>query len=210
MVRVKICGMRSRQDAIWTVAAGAWAVGFIFAPSPRQVTVDEAAQIIQVIPPSVHKVGVFVNSTIEAVQETVAATGIDMLQFHGQESPEYCQEFNLPVIKSYRVRDENSLTEVEKYQVFAHLFDTHVPGSPGGSGKTFDWRCLEGLPGGLRIILAGGLKPSNVSPAIQRVKPFAVDVSSGVEINGRKDRNLIKDFIRQAQNVENTTPRERW
>jgi len=199
MVRVKICGMRSRQDAILTAAAGAWAVGLIFAPSHRQVTVDEAAQIIQVVPPSVHKVGVFVDSSIEAVKETVAATGIDMLQFHGQESPEYCQEFNLPVIKSFRVRDENSLAEVEKYQVYAHLFDTYVPGSVGGSGKTFDWRCLEGLPRGQRIILAGGLNPGNVAQAIEQIKPFAVDVSSGVELFGHKDRNLIENFIRNSR-----------
>lgn len=199
MVRVKICGMRSRHDAIWTASAGAWAAGFIFAPSQRQVTVDEAAQIIQVLPLSIHKVGVFVDSAIKTVKEIISATGIDMLQFHGQESPEYCQEFDLPVIKSFRVRDENSLADVEKYPVYAHLFDTYVPGSAGGSGISFDWRYLDVLPRNMRIMLAGGLTPRNVAEAIERLNPFAVDVSSGVEIAGRKDRNLINEFVGQVR-----------
>ncbi|MEA4925570.1 MAG: phosphoribosylanthranilate isomerase [Syntrophomonadaceae bacterium] len=205
MIKIKICGMRSPQDAIWATSAGAWAAGFVFAPSARQVTVDEAARIIRVMPPSVHKVGVFVDSSLDTVKATAAATGIDMLQFHGQESPEYCQEFALPVIKSFRIRDENSLAQVEKYTVFACLCDTYVPDRLGGSGRTFDWRCLQGVPAGLRIILAGGLTPCNVSSAIRQISPFAVDVSSGVEINGRKDRILIKDFIKTAERIHATT-----
>jgi len=198
MVRVKICGIRSRKEALWIAAAGAWAAGFVFAPSRRQVTVGEAARIIAVLPPSIHKVGVFVDSALETVESIIAATGIDMLQFHGQESPAYCQEFNLPVIKSFRVGDKNSLAQVDKYHVFAHLFDTYVPGSYGGSGQTFDWRCLDDLPAGLRIILAGGLNPGNVASAVQQIRPFAVDVSSGVELAGHKDGSLIQDFIRAS------------
>ncbi|PKM77775.1 MAG: phosphoribosylanthranilate isomerase [Firmicutes bacterium HGW-Firmicutes-15] len=199
MTKVKICGMRSLQDAQWAIASGAWAVGFVFASSPRQVTVDEAASIIRELPPSLHKVGVFVDMNMELVNNIVSDTGIDMLQFHGQESPEYCQEWHLPVIKSFRIRDENSLTEVEKYQVFAHLFDTYSPGSVGGTGKIFDWRLLDNFQSGLRIVLAGGLNPSNVAGAIRRIKPYAVDVSSGVESSGRKDQRLINEFIGQVQ-----------
>ncbi len=210
MTKIKICGMRSPQDAICATSAGAWAAGFVFAPSARQVTVDEAARIIRVMHPSVHKVGVFVDSSLEAVKATAAATGIDMLQFHGQESPEYCQEFALPVIKSFRIRDEDSLAQVEKYKVFACLCDTYVPGRAGGSGQTFDWRCLQGLPASLRIILAGGLTPRNVSTAILQTRPFAVDVSSGVEINGRKDRKLIEAFIHQAKSVHPEILVKRW
>jgi phosphoribosylanthranilate isomerase len=195
MTEIKICGIRSLPDALWAIQAGAWAVGFIFAPSPRRIGLEQAAAIIRALPAAVHKVGVFVDADRSAVQGIISATGIDMLQFHGAESPEYCQEWELPVIKSFRVRDENSLTGIEQYQVFAHLFDTYVPGSPGGSGRSFDWRYLNHLPPELRIILAGGLHPKNVAAAIQQTHPFAVDVSSGVEIDGRKDRHLIEDFI---------------
>jgi phosphoribosylanthranilate isomerase len=202
MTKVKICGIRSLQDARWAIQAGAWAVGFIFAPSPRRLNLEQAASIIRKLPPSVHKVGVFVDSDIEGVRETIRATGIDMLQFHGAESPEYCQEWDLPVIKSFRVRDEISLAGVEKYKVFAHLFDTFVPGSPGGSGRSFDWRYLHNLPPELRIIVAGGLNPENVTAALRQTQPFAVDVSSGVEIDGRKGRHLIEDFIRNVHTAD--------
>jgi len=210
MTNVKICGIRSLQDALWAVNAGAWAVGFVFAPSRRQITAEQAGKIIRGLPPSVHKVGVFVDMKFESVKDIISETGIDILQLHGQESPEYCQECNLPIIKSFQVCDENSLTAVEKYTVFAHLFDTYVPGSHGGSGITFNWRYLENLHPGLRIILAGGLSPGNVVNAIRQVKPFAVDVSSGVEISGHKDSQLIQDFIRQAHNTKGETLNERW
>jgi Phosphoribosylanthranilate isomerase len=210
MVKVKICGMRTSQDAMWAASAGAWAVGLVFSPSRRQVTIDEAARIVRAVPASIHKVGVFVDFSLATVKEVVAATGIDMLQFHGQESPEYCEEFDLPVIKSFQVRDENSLAEVEKYKVFACLFDTWVSGSAGGSGKTFDWRSLKSLPDNLRIILAGGLTPYNVSSAIRQTRPFAVDVSSGVEINGHKDPKLMRDFIGQAKSDHPEALVERW
>jgi len=210
MTNVKICGIRSLQDAQWAIAAGAWAVGFIFAPSPRRITIEEAGRIIRELPSHIYKVGVFVDMKIAMVKEIVSGTGINMLQFHGQESPEYCREWNLPVIKSFRVRDEDSLDGIGKYQVFAHLFDTYVPSSHGGSGITFDWQYLENLQPGLRMILAGGLTPGNVSNAIQRIKPFAVDVSSGVEISGRKDCQLIQDFIFQAHNTRGEILNERW
>lgn len=210
MVKVKICGMRTPQDAMWAASAGAWAVGLVFSPSRRQVTIDEAAQIVRTVPVSIHKVGVFVDLNLDTVKKVVAATGIDMLQFHGQESPEYCQEFNLPVIKSFRVQDESSLAEVEKYKVFACLFDTWVSGCAGGSGETFDWRCLEGLPHNLRTILAGGLNPRNVSSAIHQTRPFAVDVSSGVEIYGHKDPKLMRDFIGQAKSDHPEALVKRW
>ncbi len=199
MTKVKICGMRSLQEAQWAAAAGAWAVGFVFASSPRRLTVEEAARIICKLPPSIHKVGVFVDMKMEIVEKVIAETGINILQFHGHESPEYCQEWNLPVIKSFHVRDENSLAEAEKYQVFAYLFDTYQQGIAGGTGKTFDWRYLDDFQPSQQVILAGGLNPGNVAGAIRKVKPFAVDVSSGIESSGRKDQVLINEFISQAQ-----------
>jgi phosphoribosylanthranilate isomerase len=199
MTYAKICGIRSVQEAEWAAAAGAWAVGFVFASSPRQVTVDEAARIIRQLPPSVHKVGVFVDMKMEMVGSIISDTGIDILQFHGHESPEYCQECHLPVIKSFRVQDENSLVQARKYQVYAYLFDTFTVDSAGGTGITFDWRLLDNFQSSLRIILAGGLNPSNVAGAIHRIKPYAVDVSSGVESLGRKDQKLINEFISQVK-----------
>lgn len=199
MTKVKICGMRSLQEAQWAVEAGAWAVGFVFAPSQRRVTVEEAARIIRELPSSVHKVGVFVDMKMEMVEKVISETGIDILQFHGQESQEYCQEWQLPVIKSFRIKDEDSLSQAEKYLVFAYLFDTYTLGSAGGTGKTFDWRYLHDFQPNRRVILAGGLNPINVAGATRQVKPFAVDVSSGVESLGRKDQRLINEFIYQVQ-----------
>jgi len=198
MTKIKICGIRSRQEALWAANAGAWAVGFVFAPSRRRVSMEEAAAIIRELPANIHKVGVFVDMKISSVQEIISATGIDFLQFHGEESPAYCQEFDLPIIKSFLVEGEDSLDDVVNYNVFAHLFDTYTPNSRGGSGQTFDWRCLNILPAVPRVILAGGLNPQNVNHAIQETKPFAVDVSSGVEIAGRKDCELINEFISQV------------
>jgi phosphoribosylanthranilate isomerase len=140
-----------------------------------------------------------VDTPIETVKAIIDETGINILQFHGQESPEYCQEWSLPVIKSFSIQDENSLANIEKYQVFAYLMDTFAPNSPGGTGKTFDWGFIDDINPNLHLILAGGLNPGNAARAICRVRPFAVDVSSGVETSGRKDHGLIHEFVRQAQ-----------
>jgi phosphoribosylanthranilate isomerase len=199
MTRVKICGIRSVVEAFWAVKAGAWAVGFILAPSPRRLDVDEAARIIRRLPARIIKVGVFVDEEFEQVKYTVRHTGLNMLQFHGQESPEYCQEWAVPVIKSFRVKDRESLAGVKKYEVFAHLFDTYQEGSYGGTGRTFDWRHLSVLDSDSRVILAGGLNCSNVTGAVRLLRPFAVDVSSGVEVNGSKDRWLIEEFVSRVR-----------
>lgn len=201
MIKVKICGIRTWQEAAWAVEAGTWAVGFVFAPSRRQIEVEEAARIIRKLPGYIHKVGVFVDMSRETVEEIIRCTDIDLLQFHGRESPEYCVGWRQPVIKSFSIRDEDSLTGVPDYQVFAHLFDTYREGQAGGTGITFDWRCLATLKSNSRVILAGGLTAENVSAAVKQVRPFAVDVSSGVESFGCKDRTLIQQFISQAQNA---------
>lgn len=201
MTRVKICGVRTYQEANWAATAGAWAVGFVFAPSRRRIAVDDAARIICELPPTIHKVGVFVDMDMEMVKEIARYTGIDMVQLHGQERPEYCAELHLPVIKSFQVKDADSLAEVEDYRVFAYLFDTYQEGCKGGTGKTFDWRYLGALSStGKRVVVAGGLDPSNVAEAIRLTKPYAVDVSSGVEVGGRKERGLVEEFIRRVNN----------
>lgn len=201
MTRFKICGIRTLEEARWAVNAGTWAVGFVFAKSPRRIMAEEAAGIIRELPSAVNKIGVFVNMEPEEVQDIIKSTGINMLQFHGEESPEYCAEWNLPVIKSFPVRDEGSLAGVEKYQVYAHLFDTYQPGSTGGTGRVFNWHLLCSLKPSQRIILAGGLNNTNVAEAIRLVRPFAVDVSSGVEAKGRKNRELIEQFASRTRDV---------
>jgi phosphoribosylanthranilate isomerase len=201
MTRVKICGIRSLAEARWAVNAEAWAIGFVFAPSSRRITVEEAARIIKELPAGINKVGVFVDMNLSRVKDIVKSTGINMLQFHGSESPEYCSEWHLPVIKSFTVRDEDSLLKVKYYQVYAHLFDTYQPGSAGGTGKTFNWQLLHNIKPEQRTILAGGLNPSNVIEAIRLVKPFAVDVSSGVETGGTKNRKLIEQFVSRVSEV---------
>ncbi|NLU49701.1 MAG: phosphoribosylanthranilate isomerase [Syntrophomonadaceae bacterium] len=199
MTRVKICGIRSEEEARWAVAAGAWAVGLVFAPSPRQVTVEQAASFVRQLPPQVYKVGVFVDASRKEVSDVVKHTGINMLQFHGRETPEYCEGWHLPVIKSFRVKDADSLAGVEEYRVYAWHFDAYREGYWGGTGTTFDWHCLQALKPGARVILAGGLQPGNVAWAVHVVRPYAVDVSSGVERAGRKDRKLIEQFIANAR-----------
>jgi phosphoribosylanthranilate isomerase len=161
--------------------------------------IEEAARIILELPQAIYKIGVFVDMNLAEVKDIVKSTGINMLQFHGKESPAYCAEWNLPVIKSFLVRDEDSLAGVELYQVYAHLFDTYQPGSAGGTGRTFNWHHLQNLKPGQRTILAGGLNPGNVAEAIRSVKPYAVDVSSGVETEGRKNRELIEQFVSQSK-----------
>lgn len=200
--RVKICGITCIEDAEAAVAAGASALGFVFyAPSPRHVSVQTAAEIIAGLPPFVTSVGLFVNAERQQVTTVLEQTGLDLLQFHGDEPESFCSGFARPYIKALRVRPGLDI----RGQVAAYasargvLLDAYRPGVPGGTGEVFDW---ELVPGELasRLILAGGLTPANVADAIRRVKPFAVDVSGGVEAApGRKDRARIAAFMAAVQ-----------
>ncbi len=198
---VKICGITSEQDALLAVAMGADAVGFIFAPSPRQVAVSTAAEIVKRLPPEIVTVGVFKDALAERVVEVVAEVGLKAAQLHGRESREevgYVAERVRFTIKAFPATSA-ALDEAASYRANAVLVDAPSP----GSGKVFDWRIAEGLPRTRRIILAGGLTPDNVGDAIRRVHPWGVDVSSGVEASpGLKDARKVRAFVQAARAAE--------
>jgi phosphoribosylanthranilate isomerase len=196
--RIKICGITRIEDALAAAECGAHAIGLVFyAPSPRHLSASAAAAIVSALPPFVTPVGLFVDATAEYVRSTAAETGVHLLQFHGSETPEFCEQIGLPYLKAVQVRPGVDLLQ------YAHAFrsakglllDTFQEGLHGGTGKTFDWSLIpSALP--LPIILSGGLSPQNVGSAVRHVKPAAVDVSSGVESSkGIKDAAKIAAFI---------------
>lgn len=204
-VRIKICGITRLEDAEAAVAAGADALGFLFyLPSPRCVDVDTAAAICRALPPLVTRVGVFVDAAAEFVRETAGRCGLSALQFHGQETPEFCRRFALPVIKAFRVHGPDSLAELPAYETAAWLLDSFLPGRLGGTGATFNWDlAADAARLGRPVILAGGLTPENVATAVRRVWPYGVDVSSGVEsAPGRKDAGKLKAFVAAVRAAE--------
>jgi phosphoribosylanthranilate isomerase len=195
VVRVKICGIGDPAAGVAAAEAGADAIGLIFAPSRRRVTVERAREIVAALPPFVAKVGVFVDETRERIVETVEAVGLDTVQLHGSESPGFARSFSLPVLKAIRVRDDSSLTALDDYAVAAFLLDAYDPEVLGGTGRTFDWSLAATAALRRRIILSGGLRPDNVLEALDRVRPYGVDVSSGVETSGVKDHAKIREFV---------------
>jgi len=201
-VRVKICGITSLDDALAAVDAGADALGFMFyEASPRNIPTRLAAEIIRQLPPFIAKAGVFVNASEETVFQTAAECGLDTLQFHGDETPEFCRKFSAQkVVKAFRVQGVESLELLPAFRTDAWLLDSFAPGKPGGTGTTFHWDlAIEARRLGRPIILAGGLTPSNVGEAIAKVRPYAVDVSSGVESSpGKKDFEKLREFINNA------------
>jgi phosphoribosylanthranilate isomerase len=204
-VKVKICGITNVEDALAAVDAGADALGFMFyAPSPRCVTMERAAKIIQELPPFVARVGVFVDPTEEEVRHAITGCGIDTLQFHGDESPEFCRRFGLKAIKAFRIRDRESLKATAAYPGQAWLLDSFVTDKPGGTGERFNWDLAkEAVQQSHRVILAGGLTPENAAEAVRRVQPYGLDVSSGVEsAPGRKDAVKVRAFIAAAKAVQ--------
>ena len=192
--RVKICGITNLTDAVTAVAAGADALGFIFVPdTPRYITPTDASKIIKALPPFIVTVGVFRNTKIESVKETTERTGITTLQLHGSESPEYCSQLPLPTIKVFELFKTSDLQNLKSYNVEAFLVDK--PKSIASRMINLDLasKAREQTD---RLILAGGLTPKNVAEAVKHVKPYAVDVASGVEMDKRKkDENKIIDFI---------------
>ena len=201
--RVKICGITSSEDALAAIAAGADALGFVFyAKSPRALLPEQAAAIIRSLPPFVTTVGLFVNADRATIKETVATCGLDVIQLHGDESPQDCCFSGCRVIKALRIKDSASLERAADYEVSGLLLDAWSDRVYGGSGEVFDWQLLKNFASHHPVILAGGLIPENVAEAIRQVRPYAVDVSSGVEMApGRKDKIKMAEFIRQVRSV---------
>ncbi len=202
--RVKICGITRVEDALAAARLGAHALGLVFyAGSPRAVTPEQARAIIEALPPFVVPVGLFVNADARVVRETLAVAPVQLLQFHGDETPEFCAGFGLPYLRAVRVRAGSDLLQ------YAHefraarglLLDAWVDGVRGGTGATFDWSLIPGdLP--MPVVLSGGLNPDNVEQAVRRVRPWAVDVSSGVEAaKGIKDVRKMEAFMTGVRNA---------
>lgn len=202
MVRVKICGITRPEDALAAAEAGADAIGLVFYPaSPRAVDIDKAVSIIRALPPFVTTVGLFVDAEPEEVRAVLAAVPLDILQFHGDETDEYCRQFSRPYMKALRVRPIDDLNALARKFPGACgiLLDSFKQGVPGGTGEAFDWSLI---PSGRdwKLILAGGLDSTNVADAASRCQPWAVDVSGGVEqTKGIKDASKITSFIREVK-----------
>lgn len=201
MVRIKICGITHIDDALQACACGADALGLVFyEKSSRCVTREQARAIVAALPPFVTTVGLFVNERPETIREIVDFCGLDVIQLHGDEGPEACRFPPRRVLKALRVKGGESLAGVEDYDVSALLLDAWHPHSYGGTGRLGDWEVAARFAAERPVILAGGLNPENVAEAIRRVRPYGVDVSSGVEsAPGRKDPALVAAFIRNAR-----------
>ncbi len=200
--RVKICGITRPSDAIAAAAAGADAVGLVFyGPSPRALDIGTARTVVAALPPFVTRVGLFVDATPEEVERVLSSVALDVLQFHGRETPEDCGRYGRPYLKAIAMGEGVDLREAEGRYAAAQglLVDTYQKGRPGGTGRVFDWGLV---PRGLTkpLILAGGLTPENVGEAIARIGPYAVDVSGGVEsAPGIKDEWRMREFCRRAR-----------
>ena len=201
MVKVKICGITNLEDALASAEAGADALGFVFYPeSPRFIDPGMARAIIARLPVFITTVGVFVDESEDLIRRIIREGGIQVLQFHGTESPVLCSRFREKAIKAIRIRDEENIREMQMYDVDTFLLDTMVEGIKGGTGKTFNWKYAEMAKEHGRIILSGGLNPYNIGDAVRQLKPYGVDVSSGVEIKpGKKDHDKIREFVREAK-----------
>jgi len=203
VVRVKICGITNLADATAAVESGADALGFVFVPSsPRVISPQKAAAIIARIPPFVQTVGLFVNEEPDRVNWVADFCGLDLVQLHGDEDPDYCPEIRRRIIKAIRVKDRHSLQGVDRYPVAAILCDAWSATGYGGTGERFDWSILNDVAVDRPLILAGGLTPDTVAWAVESVRPWGVDVSSGVEVSpGKKDHDLMRRFIAEARRV---------
>ncbi len=205
MVRVKVCGITNESDAFMAVEMGADALGFIFARSPRTIRLEEARRIIRALLPFVQTVGVFVNENPARIRKIMAFCGLDLMQLHGDESPELCETLMPRCLKAIRVRSRSSLDQIRSYEgkVRALLLDTYSEGKRGGTGNTFDWDlAAEAKKTGIPIILAGGLHPDNIEEAILTVKPFAVDINSGIEQSpGKKNRFLMGKLMEKIGKI---------
>jgi len=204
MIYIKVCGITNYQDASALAESGVDALGFIFYPkSKRYIPPEKANEIIKKLPPFVSTVGVFVNEERENVIDVIHECPIDVLQFHGNESPEYCRQFNKRVIKAFRVKDDFSFDILKCYSTNAFLLDSYSESEYGGTGESFNWDFAVPARKFGKIILAGGINPLNIEAALIKVHPYGVDMSSGVEIEpGRKDINKVREIVEICRKFE--------
>ncbi|WP_144551233.1 phosphoribosylanthranilate isomerase [Bacillus mycoides] len=200
-MKVKICGITDLKTAKLACEYGADAIGFVFAKSKREITPEKAKQIIENIPADVMKVGVFVNESVEVIQKIVNDCGLSHVQLHGDEGNHHIRRLNIPSIKSIGVHSSGDIEQSLGYEADFLLFDSPKEKFHGGNGKAFSWKLLDEMPNEIRkkCILAGGLHLGNIAEAIETVQPYMVDVSSGVETDGKKDSEKIKQFIKKAK-----------
>ena len=219
MTWIKICGITNLEDAKEAVKLGADALGFVFyEKSPRCITKETAREIITSIPASpaggqhpassiqdpesrIQPVGLFVDELEERINEITTYCNFNILQFHGDETPDYCKKFPQKIIKAFKIKDKESLVNIPKYEVDYYLLDTYSEVVPGGTGRTFNWNlAIKAKEIGKPIILSGGLSPENIVEALEKVSPFGVDVSSGVELfPGKKDHKKLEEFITKVK-----------
>ena len=199
-VKVKVCGMTSLKDALNAVEGGADAVGFIFyKKSPRSVTMKTVREIVLELPPFVDTVGVFVDETAEQINKIADYCNLDIIQLHGDESPTYCKKIRRKVIKAFRIKDMQSVKKISNFQVSGFLLDTFSEKLHGGTGKVFDWNLALPAKKFGPVIMAGGLTPNNVQQAVRQIRPYGVDVCSGVESEpGIKDHKKVRAFLKNA------------
>jgi phosphoribosylanthranilate isomerase len=202
-MKVKICGVKDERTVQAAIRQGVDFLGFMFAESKRRISVEKAKELAHFVPEHVKKVGVFVNPTIEEVLSAISQVGLDLVQLHGDETPEFCRNIPLPVIKAFPIRREEDIHRTKPYKVDYFLFDSAGGKYRGGSGMTFNWKLLQQLNiSKEQVIVAGGLNPDNVQAAITETNPAIVDVSSGVETDGEKDLEKIKAFMKAAKKKE--------
>ena len=199
-VKVKVCGMTSLKDALNAVEGGADAVGFIFyKKSLRSVTMKTVREIVLELPPFVDTVGVFVDETAEQINKIADYCNLDIIQLHGDESPTYCKKIRRKVIKAFRIKDMQSVKKISNFQVSGFLLDTFSEKLHGGTGKVFDWNLALPAKKFGPVIMAGGLTPNNVQQAVRQIRPYGVDVCSGVESEpGIKDHKKVRAFLKNA------------
>ena len=200
-VKVKVCGMTSLKDALVAVEGGADAVGFIFyKKSPRSVTMKIVREIVLELPPFVDTVGVFVDETAEQINKIADYCNLDIIQLHGDESPTFCKKIRRKVIKAFRIKDMQSVKKLSSFQVSGFLLDTFSENLHGGTGKVFDWNLALPAKKFGPVIMAGGLTPNNVQQAVRQIRPYGVDVCSGVESEpGIKDHKKVRAFLNNAK-----------
>jgi len=205
MIPTKICGITNLDDANVAVENGASAIGFIFyEKSPRTISINNAKSISKHLPKTIARVGVFVNHEKDFIHEAISKVPLDMIQLHSDETPDFCNQFDVPILKALRIKNEASLSVMDQYDVAVFLLDTFSNDQYGGTGETFDWSVLN-RKFKTPIILSGGLNSENILDAIDAVNPSAVDVNSGVESSpGKKDFNKLKSLFKNLNKTQST------